>query len=103
MKAYRHYREQCGCTVPDLKEWWYFDPAHSDIPGQAELMFAGKLDLAWLVFRDTWVAPLTLGLAFALVLAGLCLLRARATRARPHADPSGPFVLSLAKDGSAQR
>src|SRR5919197_3299835 len=77
MKAYRHYREQCGCAVPDLKEWWYFDPAHSDIPGQAELMFTGKLDLAWLLFRDTWVAPLTLGLAFALALAGLCLLRAR--------------------------
>jgi hypothetical protein len=84
-RTFELYGQQCGeCNVAYVS-WRFMDSAHSDIIGHTQLMLAGKLDLAWLTFRDSWVMPLTLGSVLALVVAGLTVLgttlRARAPAA----------------------
>jgi len=42
--------------------------------GHTRFLLQGKLDLAWLTFASTWLAPLTLTVAGALTCAGAALL-----------------------------
>jgi hypothetical protein len=55
----------------------FLNPAWSDILGHTQLLLAGRLDLAWITFGKTWLAPVTIGLAAALAYAGSVLLEQR--------------------------
>jgi hypothetical protein len=75
-KTLEMHGQQCvECGLADYRLWRFMEPAQSDIIGHAKLMLAGELDLAWLLFRGTWVTPLTLGSTLALSVAGLALLK----------------------------
>jgi hypothetical protein len=65
------YDQHCRvCSLDDRRIWWYFDPAHSDIIGQTALLLAGRVDLGWVSFRATWLAPFTFGTAGMLAAGG---------------------------------
>jgi hypothetical protein len=81
------FRQQCvQCNTPEYRIWRFLQPAQSDILGHTRLMLAGQLDLAWLHFRGTWVTPLTLVTAFALLVASQALLDANRKRPAPAFD-----------------
>jgi hypothetical protein len=69
-----------GCSSDDC---WYthtehfLNPVWSDILGHTQLLLAGRLDLAWITFGKTWLAPVTIGLTAALAYAGSVLLEPR--------------------------
>jgi hypothetical protein len=70
----RSYGQRCSPCDTSFRDWYFFTPANSDIIVQARLLLSGRLDLAWLSFRDSWVTPITLGLVTALGAGGLALV-----------------------------
>jgi hypothetical protein len=93
------YATRCTkCDIFDFRDWYFFTPGNSDIRVQAELMLAGKLDVAWLSFSGTWVAPVTIGLSLLLALAGLVLIRSALRAQTVDQEPSAescPLVVRL--------
>jgi hypothetical protein len=69
------YAQRCiRCDAFSFRDWYYFTPANSDIRVQAELLLAGRLDIAWLSFHGTWLVPVTVGLSLLLAIPGLVLM-----------------------------
>jgi hypothetical protein len=61
-----------GCG--DVDAFFHFSPWGSNLYGQTTMLLSGKLDLAWVSLGGTWVTPLTLSLAAALLAGGIILL-----------------------------
>ncbi len=80
--ARRLYHQRCRtCNDPDFSAFHFFDPAVSDIGLQIGLLLNGRLDLAWITYGGTWLAPITLGLVVALACIGIGLLGPRSRQA----------------------
>ena len=95
--ARRLYQQRCRtCSDPDFSAFHFFDPAVSDIGLQTGLLLSGRLDLAWITFRSTWLAPITLGLVVALACIGIGLLGPRSRQATAGLVGLGGMLATIA-------
>jgi hypothetical protein len=75
----------CGSALA-YNRWHDFAPLASDIVLSTRALLAGSIDLAWVTFAGTWLAPTTLSVVVTLAVAGIALLRTELCRVtdRPH-------------------
>ena len=86
------YLAKCtNCNDPDFYAFQFFLPEASDLKLHTSLLLSGRLDLAWITFAGTWVAPVTIGLGLLLAITGYRLLRPRAIR---------PVMLARSTEGA---
>jgi hypothetical protein len=91
-ESHRMWVEICSnCGQAGAYDRWHdFNPIASDLVLSTRALLAGTVDLAWITFAGTWIAPATLGVFLTLAATGIALLWAEANRVAERRAESVP-------------